>query len=106
MILTKINGRYFLEVSEEQVARAQALAAAYLRYLDNQCQREGRALESNPPGPADILQGILAPGLIQQETKWLQQLRELEAGRTFKAAAALLAYCDELDPPGKGAPRV
>lgn len=81
MILTKINGRFFLEVTEEQVARAQALAAAYLRYLDNQCQREGKPLADNPTGPVDILQGIIAPGLIQQETKWLQQLRELEGGQ-------------------------
>lgn len=100
MILTKINGRYFLEVSEEQVARAQALAAAYAHYLGTSAPNVSGAMY----GPADVLQGILAPGLIQQETKWLVQLRELEAGRD--PGAALLAYCDLLDPPGKEAPHV
>ena len=94
MILTQINGRYFLELSEEQVARAAALCAAMSRFIGNLDQECGQ-----PPRSVtvvDVLHGaLIRPGLIQLEANWMRQLRELESGTNPASSSpkgAILEY--------------
>ena len=74
MILTQINGRWLLELTEEQVARAQALAVVQERWAINRAQVMHRPVAVQ--GIAGTLHSIIVPGLYELEAKWRTQLYE------------------------------
>ena len=67
MIVTNINGRWLLEITEEQVARAHALAQADALAATRRAETTGRP--QNVLGIAGILHLALHPGLYELETK-------------------------------------